>query len=180
MNPRSAHFHSIFDAVLSEWEDNFFPADAITLSKNCSDVVSRVLKSSFSAEAIANFINGHPSVKRVNYPSLVESRKFYEQVKRKDGGYGSLMSIIFHEPTAAIEFYDNLDVPKGPSLGTNFTLAIPYAFLAHFRELDWAASYDVPRHIVRISVGLEDTEKLLRVVEKALGCISTNLTVSEE
>ncbi|KAJ5608599.1 hypothetical protein N7537_005218 [Penicillium hordei] len=53
------------------------------------------------------------------------------------------------------EFYNNLDVPKGPSLGAIFTLAIPYAILAHSNELDWAASYDVPEHTVRISVGLE-------------------------
>jgi cystathionine gamma-synthase len=152
----------------------------MTLSKNCTDVVSRVQKSSSSAEAIANFMNKHHAVERVNYPSLVESRDFYEQAKRKDGGYGFLLSVIFHKPTAAIEFYDNFHVAKGPSLGTNFTLAIPYAFLAHFRELDWAASYDVPRHIVRISVGLEDADELLKVVEQALGCISAESTLSGE
>ena len=28
---------------------------------------------------------------------------------------------------------------KGPSLGTNFTLACPYTILGHYLELDWAA-----------------------------------------
>lgn len=59
--------------------------------------------------------------------------------------------------TAAVEFYNNLDMPKGPSLGAIFTLAIPYAILAYYNGLDWAASYDVPQRTVRISVGLEDT-----------------------
>jgi cystathionine gamma-synthase len=30
-------------------------------------------------------------------------------------------------------FFDALDTHKGPSLGTNFTLACPYTLLAHYR-----------------------------------------------
>jgi cystathionine gamma-synthase len=111
-------------------------------------------------------------VERVNYPALVPTRHLYEQCKRKEGGYGYLLSIIFHDPEAASVFYDNLHVAKGPSLGANFTLAIPYAVLSHFKELDWAASYDVPTHIVRISVGLEDPDELLAAVRRALDCVS--------
>ncbi|KAB8227113.1 cystathionine beta-lyase [Aspergillus alliaceus] len=171
VNPRSTYYGSICDALASLWEDTYFPLDAITLAQNCIDVVSRVRKCSHSAEAIANLINAHPAVERVNYPSLVPTRQLYERCKRKDGGYGFLISIIFRNPVSAIRFYDNLTVAKGPSLGTNFTLAIPYALLSHFRELEWAASFDVPEHIVRISVGLEDTDELLGAVRRALDCV---------
>ncbi|KAE8147519.1 cystathionine beta-lyase [Aspergillus avenaceus] len=168
INPRSAYYDSIYDSIASLWEDTYFPLDAVTLAQNCTDVVSRVKNCSRSAVAMANLIHMHPLVDRVNYPSLVPTRHLYEQCKKPDGGYGFLLSIIFHHSDAAAMFYDNLEVAKGPSLGTNFTLAIPYALLSHFRELDWAASYDVPQHIVRISVGLEDTEELLRVVRRSL------------
>jgi len=50
---------------------------------------------------------------------------------------------------------------KGPSLGTNFTLACPFTILAHFNELDWAAQYGVEADLVRVTVGLEDTAELL-------------------
>lgn len=45
------------------------------------------------------------------------------------------------------------NVCKGTSIGSNFTLAVPYAQLAHFRELNLAEANRVPRHIVRISAG---------------------------
>ena len=32
---------------------------------------------------------------------------------------------------------------QGPGFGTNFTLACPYTLLAHYHELDWAASCGV-------------------------------------
>lgn len=71
----------------------------------------------------------------------------------------------------AIEFFDTLDVAKGPSLGTNFTLASPYTLLAHYGELEWARGYGVEENLVRISVGLEETAELVGVVRKALEAV---------
>jgi cystathionine gamma-synthase len=55
-------------------------------------------------------------------------------------------------------FFDALNVFKGPSLGTNFTLACPYTLLAHYTELDWAEGFGVDRRLVRVSVGLEHVD----------------------
>ncbi|KAG8984476.1 hypothetical protein FRB90_005307, partial [Tulasnella sp. 427] len=71
-----------------------------------------------------------------------------------------------NEP-AARAFYDNLGCEKGPTWGTNFTLACPYTILAHYCELDWAAKYGVPINLVRISVGMEDEETILGWVKRA-------------
>ena len=168
VNPRSRHHDSIHTVLASEYEDTYFSADIKILSRNCTTFVPRVHLSNKSAQIIANLISIHPSIARVNYPSIVPTRPYYDKCKRPGGGYGFLMSLIFHHPEAAVCFYDNLNVAKGPSLGTNFTLAIPYAQLAHFHEQDWAEEYDVPRHIVRISVGLEDEGKLVETVSYAL------------
>lgn len=53
-------------------------------------------------------------------------------------------------------FYDALNLSKGPSLGTNFTLVCPYTLLAHYYELPWAKDFGVEKDLIRISVGLED------------------------
>ncbi|RWA06558.1 hypothetical protein EKO27_g8541, partial [Xylaria grammica] len=66
----------------------------------------------------------------------------------------------------AVAFYDALETAKGPSLGTNFTLTSPYVILAHYNELDWAASFGVDPNLLRISVGLEDN--LGEIFAKAL------------
>ena len=68
----------------------------------------------------------------------------------------------------AQNFYDNLAIYKGPSLGTNFTLACPYTILAHHNELEWAKEYGVDRWLIRVSVGLEDPDWLLQTFKDAL------------
>lgn len=81
----------------------------------------------------------------------------HEQASR-EFGYGYLLSLTFHRPQQAVAFYDALDVAKGPSLGTNFTLACAYTLFAHYREREWAAGFGVEEFLVRVSVGMEDWE----------------------
>jgi cystathionine gamma-synthase len=47
-------------------------------------------------------------------------------------------------------------------------LASPYTILAHYLELDWAAQFGVERGLVRISVGQEDHETLMRWFKTAV------------
>ena len=83
-------------------------------------------------------------------------------------GYGCLLSIILKDDYDEKKFFDALDFNKGPSLGTNCTLVCPYTLLAHYTELDWAASYGVDRRLVRVSVGLEDIQQILLNFDFAL------------
>ncbi|KAL9939610.1 hypothetical protein V8E36_001427 [Tilletia maclaganii] len=83
-------------------------------------------------------------------------------------GYGGLFSVFFTSPARASAFYDALRCQKGPSLGTNFTLASPYALLAHYTELDWASSFGVDANLVRVSVGLEEESALIADFNDAL------------
>ncbi|GIC87442.1 uncharacterized protein Aud_003826 [Aspergillus udagawae] len=168
INPQSRFYDAIHARLTATWEDTLFPGDVSVLAANCTDFVERVRYCSRSALAVAVLLSQHPSVAKVHYPPLVPTRHLYERYRRRNGGYGYVLSIIFHDPQSAVAFYDALDVCKGTSIGANFTLAVPYAQLAHFRELDLAEANGVPRHIVRISVGVDDTEKLLDRVRKAL------------
>jgi len=85
-------------------------------------------------------------------------------------GYSSLMSIILREDVDEKVFFDTLEVCKGPSLGTNFTISCPYTLLAHYLELDWASKFGVDRRLVRVSVGLEDLADLMDRFDRALRC----------
>jgi cystathionine gamma-synthase len=78
------------------------------------------------------------------------------------------MSIVLNRGLDEKAFYDALEVSKGPSLGTNFTISCPYTLLAHYTELDWAESNGVDRRLIRVSVGLEDFEDLKDRFERAL------------
>ncbi|GAB1209972.1 hypothetical protein APSETT445_008760 [Aspergillus pseudonomiae] len=169
VNPQSSHYTTIHSALTALYEDTYFPLEAMIMAQNASDFEERVKQCSANAHTIANLLAKHSSVAQLYYPTLVPSRQFYDQVRRKDGGYGYLLSIVFHKPETAMRFYDLLDICKGPSVGTNFSLAIPYSLLAHFREQDWAESEGgIDRHMVRISVGLEREEDLIARVQDAL------------
>ncbi|KAE8373061.1 pyridoxal phosphate-dependent transferase [Aspergillus bertholletiae] len=175
LNPQSLHYTMIHSALTAHYEDTYFPLEAMTMVQNASDFEERVKQCNANALALADLLAKHPSVAQLYYPSLVPSRKFYDQVRRKDGGYGYLLSIVFHKPETAIRFYDVLDICKGPSIGTNFSLAVPYSLLAHFREQDWAESEGgVDRHMVRISVGLEREEDLIARVQDALAAATAD------
>jgi len=114
-------------------------------------------------------------VKDVFYPKHV-TRENYEHCRIKgnsalgiqEGGFGGLFSVTFTTLAAAQTFFDALACYKGPSLGTNFTLACPYTVLAHYAEMDWAASFGVEQTLVRVSVGMEETSALLASFRVAL------------
>lgn len=61
-------------------------------------------------------------VKDVHYPKYSPTRHLYDSLRNPNGGYGGLFSVTFFSTAEAIAFYDTLEVLKGPSLGTNFTL----------------------------------------------------------
>lgn len=168
VNPNSRHYRRIHTYLQGHFEDLLFPADAVVLSENCIDYPERVKRCSATARAIAHFLAAHPSIDYVNYPTLVPSREEYERYRRDGEGYGYLLSIVFREPDFAVRFFDALDIWKGPSIGTNSSIALPYSVLAHWEEQDWAAEYGVPKHIVRLSVGLESEAWLRDRVTEAL------------
>lgn len=109
-------------------------------------------------------------VHQLCYPKFV-CREYYDAVKNPEGGYGGLFSMVLQNEEQARTFYDNLQCAKGPSLGTNFTLVSPYTILAHYTELDWAAQYGVSSYLIRVSVGLESKESLLKSFKDALDAI---------
>ncbi|KAJ5632085.1 hypothetical protein N7490_008424 [Penicillium lividum] len=168
VNPASRHYSEVHAKLTAIYEDLLFPTEALVLAENSRDFQARVRKCSANALTLATFLSSHPSIESVLYPALIPTRQLYDRYRRRNGGYGYVLSLLLREPEDAIKFYDRLDMRKGPSLGTNFSLAIPYAQLAHVFDLDWAESQGIPKHIVRLSVGLESEDDLVKCVSRAL------------
>ncbi|KAJ5915315.1 hypothetical protein N7454_011069 [Penicillium verhagenii] len=168
VNPASRHYSEVHAKLTAIYEDLLFPTEALVLAENSRNFQARVRKSSANALTLATFLSSHPSIESVLYPALIPTRQLYDRYRRRNGGYGYVLSLLLREPEDAISFYDRLDMRKGPSIGTNFSLAIPYAQLAHVFDLDWAESQGIPKHIVRLSVGLESEDDLVDCVSRAL------------
>ncbi|KAL4966036.1 pyridoxal phosphate-dependent transferase [Aspergillus stella-maris] len=170
VNPESRHYEILHTNLAARYEDFLFPSEAAILAQNFRDIESRIHRCNANALAVSTFLSTQPCIKKVLYPYHSETRPLYERYRRQDGpgGYGYVLSIVFAEPEMAIRFYNVLNLRKGPTVGTNFSLALPYAWLAHVFDMEWAESQGIPRHIVRISVGLEGEGDLVRCVGKAL------------
>ncbi|KAG7364453.1 cystathionine gamma-synthase [Nitzschia inconspicua] len=141
-------------------------SDAMAMVHNCRDFPERNARINETSELLADFLQEHQGVETVWYPKFVAP--LFRNYQKPNGGFGGLMSIHLHPHICQRTFYDTLDVAKGPSLGTNFTLVCPYTLLAHYHELDFAMSYNVPPNLIRIAVGLEDFDELKEKFSYAL------------
>lgn len=163
-------FHDRFHQLLTaEVEDApLFAPDAVVLEENSRDFADRIPRINDNAAALFEFLAGHPKIEHIWYPKT-ETQENYATTLKAGGGYSGLMSIVLRESeNAAPRFYDALRVSKGPSLGTNFTLACPYTLLAHYQELDWAEKCGVDSRLIRIWTGLEAQEDLIERFREAL------------
>jgi len=181
LNPKLRHYQALKDHLLSTYEDIYYGEDAIYMERNSRDFRRRVHVINDNTEAVCDFLRSRsvagggesPAIKDVLYPKW-STRENYDKcrVKASDGtatgGFGGLFSLTFTSTDVSSAFFDTLPINKGPSLGTNFTLACPYTILAHYDELEWAAKFGVEEGLVRVSIGMENKEDLLGMFEKAL------------
>ena len=142
-------------------------SDAEVLLSNLKGFPARMAQPNANGLALAEFLSGHAGVAEVWHPSLV-TRENYDKIKTPKGGYGPLLSFVLKNPKKAPKVFDAMQVCKGPSFGTPFTLACPYTLLAHYHELDWAEACGVPSHLIRVSCGGEKSEDLISVFSRAL------------
>ena len=168
LNPQSPMYGELKQTVDKEYEDNYWAEDAVFMERNSRDFISRIDRVNINAEAITTTLQQCPILKDLYYPKYRETKYNYDACRNSNGGYGGLLSVTFQRPEQSIAFFDSLEVQKGPSLGTNFTLACPFTILAHYAELDWTEKWGVPTDLVRISVGLEDTPALVAKIQRAL------------
>lgn len=167
-NPRSPFHRQLKLIVQAQHEELLWAEDAAILDAQARGFTERMTQHNRNGSLIAQRLQDHPAVERVWYPKW-EFNEAYEAVRRPNGGWGALLSfVVKNAATKAPAIYDRMPICKGPSFGAAFTLACPVPILAHATELDWAEACGVPRHLIRISVGLEDVEDLWRRLNQAL------------
>ncbi|MCF6311459.1 MAG: PLP-dependent transferase [Verrucomicrobiales bacterium] len=171
LNHRSASADYLRQGLKKESGDDLWLEDAIVLEKNSRDFVQRVLQINRTTEQVVDYLAAHPLVAEVCYPRD-HFRTEFDAIRREGGGFGGMLSILLKgSEQSAAKFYDALQISKGPSLGANYSLACPYTLLAHYDELPWAESWGVQRELIRISVGLENADELIRRLQDAFDAV---------
>ena len=130
----------------------------------------RVKAQNENAEALAKFLEQHKSVRKVFYPGL-ESFSYHEVAKRNLKGYGGMISFELKDGVpAARKMMKKLKIcASAPSLGgieSLITLPIDttHASLTPAER----AKMGIPEGLIRLSVGIEDSEDLVEDFQKAL------------
>ncbi|HEX5790310.1 MAG TPA: PLP-dependent transferase [Luteolibacter sp.] len=157
--------------VEAEQTAPLYIGDAEVLLSNMKGYGRRMRTINAHGEKLANWLAQQPAVGKVWYPSL-HHREYYDAVKRDKGGYGGLISFVLKQPKKTAKFYDALQLNKGPSFGTPFTLVCAYMMLAHYYETEWTEACGVPTELLRVSCGLEPIAQIIRSFEDAFKAIA--------
>jgi cystathionine gamma-synthase len=131
---------------------------------------SRVKKINANTKELILFLKTQTYIKKVHAPTLNETAQYYWQLTKNNEAYGGIISLEFNLPFKKV--YDTLNFAKGPSLGTEFTLLMPYVYLAHYDMImseqgqAFLKQHRLPIDLLRVSVGCEDIEAIKQEFDK--------------
>jgi len=131
----------------------------------------RMRQHSSSALAIAKFLEAHPKVSKVNYPGLKSDANYELGQKYFKGGHSGLLSFEVADKATAQSIADSTEIfSLVVNIGDSKSIITHPASTTHqqlsSQELIEAG---VPAGLLRLSVGIEDTQDLIDDLAKALG-----------
>ena len=130
----------------------------------------RMRQHSSSALAIAEFLENHPKVKKVNYPGLPGDKNYGLAQKYLRGGYSGLLSFEVEDLETAKKIASSTEIFKlVVNIGDSKSIITHPASTTH-QQLSTQELLDagVPEGLVRLSVGLEDAGDLIADLKQAL------------
>jgi cystathionine beta-lyase/cystathionine gamma-synthase len=146
------------------------PFDAWLLNRGLKTLGLRVERQNRNALALAQFLERHPKVARVNYPGL-ESHPQHALARRQMSGFTGMLSVVLKGDFGATEsFIKALRLAKcAVSLGGITTLVVPVAAMwSHQHTPEQRRAIGIDDGLVRISVGAEDERDLIEDFAQAL------------
>lgn len=135
----------------------------------------RMHKINANTKALIEYFEQSPMIEKVYHCLSEESYDNYRALMLHENAYAGILSVTFTHDFAAV--YDRLNFAKGPSLGTEFTLLMPYVYLAHYDYIissqgqKCLEEHGLPVDLLRISVGSECIDDIInefKRVEKLL------------
>lgn len=150
--------------------DKVYIRDMQRLAYEIKSYKSRVKKISENTKALVAYFKTCSYIDKIYYCFSDENKEFYKELVKDENSYTGLVSVTFNKEFS--EIYDKLNFSKGPSLGTEFTLLMPYTYLAHYdyikdeNGLNFLNNIGLPKDLLRISVGSEDINSIINEFKK--------------
>lgn len=153
-----------------KWAGHFLsPDDAYRLGSQLKSFNLRFKQHCENALAIANYLENHSKIENVLYPGLTSHPTHKEAVSLfKNKGFGGVITFDIKgeneedKRNKCNAFIKALSayIPLIPTLGEVDTILLPV-------EPVWGAKYPLPG-VIRLSIGIEETKDLQKIIEMGL------------
>lgn len=151
------------------------PFDAYMTLRGLRTLELRILKAQNNCEKIAKFLQGHNAIKSVCYPGL-ENHAGHSLAQKQQNGFGAMLSFELKGDINTVkEFLAPLNVfALAQSLGGTESLINHPATMTHVSMGPEAREKaGVTDTLLRLSIGIEDSDDLMEDLKTALNAIST-------
>ncbi|HMO34178.1 MAG TPA: PLP-dependent aspartate aminotransferase family protein [Lacibacter sp.] len=142
------------------------PYDCWLLCRSLATFAARMPLHSRNAIALANYLEHHPKIERVLYPGLPSHPQYTTAARQMKGGFGGMLSVqVKGDRDAVFRLTRSLQLfAHATSLGGVESL------VEHRKSIEGEQSL-TPDNLLRISVGIEDSNDLIADFEQALAAV---------
>jgi cystathionine gamma-lyase/cystathionine beta-lyase/cystathionine gamma-lyase/homocysteine desulfhydrase len=146
------------------------PFDAWLVLRGTKTLPLRMARHSANGQLLAEFLEAHPRVTRVDYPGL-PSHPQHDLARRQMRGFGGMLALDLGSLDAARALLNNLRlIALAESLGGVESLISHPATMTHASvPAERRLASGITDGLVRISAGIEDIEDLKEDLDTALG-----------
>ena len=146
------------------------PEAAHHISVGSETMALRIARESDNAMALAKMLAADSRVPAVHYPGL-ESHPQHAIASKLFRAFGGLFSFELKDGIDCFDYLNRLQLAiPASNLGDTRTLVIPVAHtIFHEMGRERRAAMGIAESLIRVSVGIEDTEDLLEDFRQALG-----------
>ncbi|MBD8626281.1 cystathionine gamma-synthase family protein [Oxalobacteraceae sp. CFBP 8753] len=155
--------------ALRDFGASLGPEAAHHIAVGAETLALRMTRTCANALALATMLEADERVAKVHYPGLA-SHPQHGIVTSLFRAGGSLLSFELHESIDPFDYLNRLQLAiPASNLGDNRTLVIPVAHTIFFEMgAERRASMGIAESLIRVSVGIEDTDDLVEDFRQAL------------
>jgi len=146
------------------------PLGCYLLMRGAKTFALRVEYQNRSAQAVAEFLENHPKIRKVFYPGL-PSHPHHEIAKAQMTGYGGVVSFWVDGSLRQVnKFLDSLEsLHIGPTLGGVESLITHPATVTYYRNTRKERyALGITDQLIRLALGIEDPEDIMADLDQAL------------
>ena len=145
--------------------DEPYIKDIQRLALQIKDYEKRMKTISLNTKLLVEYFKQASFIDEIFYCLSPKYATNYKKLMIDENSLTGIISLTFKKDFK--EVYDKLNFCKGPSLGTEFTLLMPYTYLAHYDLINskegnkFLEEIGLPINLLRISVGCENIDDII-------------------